>query len=229
MAKQAIRFSVSNQKGFRSATWNCFAQTHKDDFYLACREFKGAMKVSFHETGEWHVGFDEGFLDKNAPKDSPLLVDRFPSKWQEPKELLPGVRLAFRIIVPEYVITVPKKEEKRSLVWIPSPPLGKGVEISIFLTHPEAKVSSWPGANAMGTSLVGKIDLESGKKVWVVYRVIDLPPLMVPTTRVKPTLFRDLIPEELKGQGLRAIGAGEDNYGTWYFRECVVKKVERNK
>jgi hypothetical protein len=229
MPERAIRFSVLKQGRFRSATWKCFAQTRKDDFYLACREFKGAMKVSFHETGKWHSGFDREFLDKKAPKDSRLLIDRFPLKWQEPPELSPGVILALRILVPEYVITVPKKEEKRSLVWIPSPPIGKTVEILIFLTHPEVKVSSWPGANTMGTSLVGKIDLESGKKVWVVYRIIDLPPLKVPSTKGKATFFRDLTPEEEEGRGLRAIGTGKHKDGSVYLRECLVTKVKRHK
>ena len=228
MAEQAIRFSVSNQKGFRSATWNCFAQTHKDDFYLTCREFKGAMKVSFHEIGKWHVGFDEGFLDKNAPKDSPLLIDRLPLKWQEPLELSSGVILALRILVPEYVITVPKKAEKKSLVWIQSPPIGKTVEILIFLAPPEAKVSTWPGERAMGTKLVGKIEFDSGKKIWVVHMVIDLPPLKHPT-RGKATFFRDLTPEEEKGQGLRAIGIGKHEDGSVYLRECSVEELKRSK
>ena len=228
MTKRAIRFSVSNQRGFRSATWNCFAQTQKDDVYLTCREFKGAMKVSFHETGEWHLGFDKTFLDKNAPKDSPLLIDRLPLKWQEPQELSSGIILALRILVPENVITVPKKEEKKSLVWIPSPPIGKTVEILIFLAPPEAKVSTWPGERAMGTKLVGKIELDSGKKVWVVHMVIDTPPLKHPAGG-KATFFRDLTPEEEKGQGLRAIGIGKHEDGSVYLRECLFEELKRSK
>lgn len=228
MAMRAIRFSALKQGRFRSATWNCFAQTRKDDFYLTCREFKGAMKVSFHETGKWHLGFDKEFLDRSAPKNSRLLIDRFPLKWRVPPELSPGVILALRILVPEYVIIVPKKEEKRSLVWIPSPPIGKTVEILIFLTHPEVKVSSWPGANAMGTKLVGKIELDSGKKVWVVHMVIDLPPFKHPA-RGKPTFFHGLTPEDVKGKGLRAIGIGKHEDGSVYLRECLVKRVERDK
>lgn len=228
MTKQAIRFSVLNQRGLRSATWNCFAQTHKDDFYLTCREFKGAMKVSFHEIGKWHLGFDKTFLDKNAPKDSPLLIDRLPLKWREPPELPSGIILALRILVPEYVITVPKKEERKPLVWIPSPPIGKTVQILIYLAHPSVKVSSWPGAKAMGTKLVGKIELDSGKKVWVVHMVIDLPPLKHPT-RGKGTFFRDLTPEEEKGQGLRAIGIGKHEDGSVYLRECLFEELKRSK
>jgi len=228
MAERAIRFSVSNQRGFRSATWKCFAQTHKDDFYLACRELKSAIKVSFHESGKWHVGFDKTFLDEKAPKDSPLLKNRFPSKWQEPQDLSPGVILAFRIVVPELAVTVSIKGRRSSLVWIPSPPIGKAVEIAIFLTYPEARVSTWPGERAMKTRLVGKIDLESGKEVWVVHRVIDLPPLRLPT-RGKGTIFRNLTPEEEKEGGLRALASGKDKYGTWYFLEYPVKKVERKK
>jgi hypothetical protein len=228
MAEQAIRFSVSKQRRFRSATWKIFAQTHKDDVYLTCREFRGAMKVSFHESGKWHLGFDKTFLDKNAPKNSPLLVNRFPLKWQEPQELSPGVILAFRILVPEHVINIPKKEERKSLVWIPSPPKNKAVEIAIFLIHPEVKVSSWPGAKAMGTSLVGNIELDSGKIIWVVNRVIESPPLKHPP-RGKGTFFRNLTPEQEKGQGLRAIGIGEHKDGSWYFRECLVKKLTRKR
>lgn len=198
MPEEAVRFSVSNQRGLRSATWVCFAQTQKDDVYLSCREFRGAMKFSFHEKGKWHLGFDKEFLDRKAPENSPLLRDRFPIKWREPKELYPGIILAIRIIVPEYTITVPKKEERKPLVWVPSPPLKKAVETSILLTNPEAKIASWPGANTLGTSLIGKIELESGRKVWVVHRIIDVPPLRVPSSKAKVTIFRNLTSEEKK-------------------------------
>jgi len=228
MTEQSIRFSVSNQRDLRSATWKLFSPKGKEDFYLACRELRGAIKVSFHQSGRWHVGFDETFLEKEAPEDSPLLDNRYLSKWPEPQELCPGVRLAFRIFVPEAAITVLKKEEEKSLIWIPSPSQGKAIEILIILTLPETKISTWPGAKSMGTSLVGKIDLDSGKKVWAVYRVMELPSLKH-LENGKSTFFGNSSQKDLKGPGLRALIPVEFVDGSMGFLDATIEENAKKK
>lgn len=223
MAKKEIRFSVSNQKGLTSATWVCVSPKGKDDIYLACRELKGAIKVSLHESGRWRVAWDKEFLDKDAPQGSPLLTNRIISNWKEPEELCPGVILAFRILVPDCAIIVPKRIEQKPIFWIPAPPKGWAIEISMFLTYPEAKLTAWPGAGSMKTALVGKIELKNMKKVWVVYREIKLPPIKI-LNGGKARLFGKSEVEGLKTNGLRAILIAADEYGSRCFLESIIKK-----
>jgi hypothetical protein len=203
MPEQAIRFSILNQRGLRSATWICIVKTHKDDFYLKCRELGGDVKVSFHQLERWHIRFEEKFPKKKATEDSSLRNNRFISVWS-PIEIFPGFFRAFTILVPERVINVPKKKENKSLIWIPSPPKGKTIEICILVTLPKAKFTSWPGDKSMGTRFVGKIELDSGKKVWIVYRVIELPSLKH-TESGKPTFFGSSTEQDFKESDLRAL------------------------
>ena len=226
MTKQAIRFSVLSKEGMRSATWICFSAKEKNDFYLACREFKGAMKVSFHESGRFRIAFDKTFLERKAPENSSLLIDRSPIKWSEPNKFCPGVILAFRIIVPEWVVTIPIKNAEKALIWIPAPPKGLAIEIAIFLTYQEATVSSWPGAELMKTALIGKIDLLNKRTVWIVYRVIELPPLKFPTGG-RPIFFGRSSMEDLKKEGVRGILIGVNSDGSAYFFENTIKKIEK--
>jgi len=222
MAKKEIRFSVSNQKGLRAATWVCVRSTTNDNVYLACRELRRPLKVSLHESGRWRVAFNKEFVDKNLPSGSPLSTNRLISKWS-PKELCPGVILAFRILVPECTVTVPKRVERKPIFWIPAPAKGLAIEISIFLINPEAQLASWPGALSMKTSLVGEFELKSMKKVWVVYREIEMPQVRI-RNNGKLVFFRKLTKEELKTNGLRTLLIADDIYGSRCFLEKVIKK-----
>lgn len=226
MSGNDIRFSVRTPEGFRSATWKCFSLKGKDDFYLVCRELKGATKVSFHESGKWHIGFTKAFLEKEVSKDSPLSIDRYTSKWTEPNELSPGVTPVIRIIIPEFAIDVPIREEHKGLFWVPSPPKGMAIEILIFMTNSEARVMSLPDALAKMTSMIGKIDLASGKKVWVVYRVRDFPQFKLPT-KTQATFFKSSPKENVvTGPGLRAIITMVNKDGSRFLVEMPIKKME---
>jgi hypothetical protein len=223
MAKQAIRFSVSNKEGRRSATWICFTPKGKSDLYLACRELKGAMKASFHETGRNYVHFDERFLEEHAPKNSPLSVDRSLLKWDEPKESDQKVIQLFRIVVPERAVTKPISDEEERVFWIPAPSGGFAVEVGIYLTRPPEKVSFLPSTETIKDTLIGTIDLLNRGKVLVTYRVIEFALLKLPEGG-RPWFFGKSSMEGLKRPGVAAIIiAGPDDDGIFSFIECKVK------
>jgi hypothetical protein len=228
MPEDGIRFTVRNNKSLRSATWKCFSSKGKDDFYLACREFRGAMKVSFHKSGKRHIAFDRKFLDREAPNDSPLLVNRFTSQWLEPKELCPGMTLEWRIIIPSWAVNVPIRETDKGHVWIPSPPEGKAIEVSIFLAQPDVRVSSWPGAKAMRAVFVGTFGLASGKKIWIVHRVVEIPATSFPK-KARITFFKSSGGEKaLTEMGLRGIIVGAEKNGSMYFIEVSIEHADIN-
>ena len=70
MPESAIRFTVRNQSGQRAATWKCWSPSGKEDVYVTCRDIHGALKVSLHETGRWHVAYFEGFFEESVLEDS---------------------------------------------------------------------------------------------------------------------------------------------------------------
>jgi hypothetical protein len=80
------------------------------------------------------------------------------------------------------------------------------VEICIFITSPNALVSSWPGKNRMQTKLVGSMLLDNGEKIWVVYRVIELPDFK--DMHGTPRYFKGRSKDDLKGERLRVFAHG---------------------
>ena len=101
MAEQALRFGVcSKSERLRAATWKLWTPLGKADIYLAGRELAGAMKLSLHESDNWHFAYDPRFFEKRMPKDKRTDMGRFIDKWQRPSALAPGVTLALRIVTP---------------------------------------------------------------------------------------------------------------------------------
>lgn len=221
MAEQVLRFSVKSRDGkSRSNSWRCWVPSEsKDDVYLVCRELGQAIKVSFHESGQWHIGFEQLFLDRNAPPDSYLLEDRFVGKWEEPQELPPagsGCWLMFRLIILETALTTPIAPgySLKDGNWIGAPNKGKAREVAIIATGPNTKVSSWPGAKGMGTELVGSIPVKSnGRTIWVVQQEVDMPMPNLGGGQGKTTYFGEANKESLKQDGLKALLFGSDDLG----------------
>jgi hypothetical protein len=90
-SKQSIRFGITDGSGKRAATWNCW--THigggKSDVYLACRSIGYALKVSLHETGDWHIAYSEKFFVENLEALADRPQGRFIDKWTRPREIGP--------------------------------------------------------------------------------------------------------------------------------------------
>jgi hypothetical protein len=78
----------------------------------------------------------------------------------------------------------------------------------------------------MKTALIGKIDLLNKRKVWIVYRVIELPPLKFPSGG-RPTFFGKSSMEDLKRPGVRGILIGVNSDGSAYFFENTIKIIKK--
>jgi hypothetical protein len=195
--------------------------TGKQDIYITCRELGSALKASLHESGRWHVGFLRLFVESNLEVDDPKRNDPYISKWQRPPENHPGITLAYRIFVPTSALNIPiLKPLADSIFHIPAAPKGKAIEIAMFILSPTAKCTSWPGKRGMGAELIGKLRLDNGEAVWLVYHTVDVPQL--PTKSGKLSSFKCRRDADSMDGVLRGLVFGCEDDGSRWIMECAV-------
>ncbi len=219
MPDLAIRFGVFDGAGLRAATWKCWTPPGKEDVYLSCREMGGALKASLHESGAWHVAFDNKFFDANVRQEDKSEKGRFLDKWRAPPPIVPGVQLAFRIVTPWGSVCTPHKEVPE-IAQAPKPAKGMALEFDVLIVDSTIHVSGGLGKNNVNASLVGSYKLPSGRTGWVVYREIPMPALPTQTGGVR--YFDGKTLEDLKDDGLKLLAFGDAPDGSKVIYDFVV-------
>ena len=176
MKRQILRFGIRND-ALRAATWNISSSPSNGEIYVSCRELKGFIKVSLHQSGNWHLGYSDEAFDKYFRTDESIRKDKYIETWPRPRVIADGVTLALRIVTPDSAITTPVENKIKKIVWIPSCSTGYATEIDIIITRLSKDPKSWPGKNGIGTKLVGSYDLQNNETLWVVYWQIPIPDL----------------------------------------------------
>jgi len=179
MAEKSIRFSIWDGNKLRAATWKLMVSPPDSlEIYLINRSLGGDLKISMHESGQWHWSYTmETFKDK-LQDVSGSLDSRFIDTWQRPEETSTGVTVAQRILTPHSAVSIPisKKERRKIDSWIPNAPEQMATDIYIIITdHYKKDDTGWPGKNGMNTSLIGKLELINGGAVWAVSKIVDMP------------------------------------------------------
>jgi hypothetical protein len=226
--EKEICFTVTDDKGKRSATWKCWSQPESgnNDIYLICREIKGAIKTSLHQSGTWRNAFSKEFWDDNFDTFRGNIEDRCLEKWSELNGIQPGIILAFCIVVPYLSINISDGQVKSKIVQVPSPPENKAVEISILITKQNTEMPYWPAKTSLGTNLIGSLVLANGDIVWVVYRFIDEPQienLNEKVIKVDSLFFKNYNIIDLKQNNLHSLVFGERKDGIRVIIEYCVK------
>lgn len=222
MPERSIRFGITDHAGQCAATWKCWTQVRRGrrDVYLACRVLQGNVKLSLHESGRWHVGFDTtrfaSMFEKNSEPPT-----RFAGKWVKPAPLIEGLTLACRVHTPWYAVTIPVSSLDGQVTWIQTAPQGQSIEVVIFLSEPGTLVTGWPGRRSMNTNLVGSIEIDGGGHVWAVHHSI---PLVEPNlqTASAPRYFKGAGEQNLLEEGTRAVVWGDCEDGSVIFFEAPV-------
>lgn len=170
-----VRFAVGSPAGPRSGVWRLWTGTGRSDVYIAARTLGGVVKVSLHESGEWHHAFTKEYA---ADRGSPLLHpdgDRVVERWTRPREFVPGFTMAFMIIVPSTEVTIPGRplpgRYAKDVIWVDPPTQGFATYFRVILSSPEAtsmSTSGWPGRDGMETQLLARTELTNGETLWVV-------------------------------------------------------------
>lgn len=227
MAQRSIRFAIADRAGKRAATWKLWTETGRgqSDVYLACRELGGDLKASLHESGKWHLAFSQSTFEERVEGAITSFSTRFVEKWPRPKELAPGIALAFRIVTPWSAVTSPVADESPGdMVWLPNAPEEKATEVDIFLLGRGAKPDSWPGKRSMNTAFVGSLPLENGETACAVHWVVNMPNLSSSASR-KAQFFKGKTREDIKGEGLRALLIGNEPDGSRVMYDVAVQAL----
>lgn len=222
MPERSVRFGVRNHAGARSSTWKCWSQagSGKTDVYVACRALRGALKLSMHESGRWHIAFDsaqfEGLFDDEMRPES-----RFAKRTHRPAPLAQGVTLGCRVHIPSYGVSIPAPELEKGVVWVPAPDSDKSIEFAVLITDAAVQVTDWPTKRSMGTELAGTFDLDDGSRVWIVHHQVATAEPRLPSSG-SPRYFKGKGEADLDTEGIRGVTWGNAPDGSIVFYEGPV-------
>lgn len=197
----------------------------KSDVYLANRALGKAVKTSFHESGYRQNAFIEYFLRKEGVDEDKILDGRLIDKWHQPVELGKGITLEYRVVIPCSAVTIPMvKGGFPKIQWIPAPAVRQAIEIAIIFTEPETLVTGWPARRSMGTELVGKLELENGSTVWLVYHQVEIPQFGPVQGKVTPFQSGKDVDLSQSDIGIIVLGTAQD--GSRFMMECATEFSE---
>lgn len=210
--EQCLRFCVASRGArLRAASWKLWTPAGKRDVYLAARELGGALKLSLHESGNWHFAYDGEFFEAKVPDAHRKPKGRFIDRWTKPAPLIPGTTLALRLVTPWTALRAGDFPGSKILEVEP-PAEGRAREIGIFLVEPPSAVSGWPGKNKMGTKLIGSYRMVGGSTIWAVHWETACPDFSGIDGR-PATLFNGISRSDISSD-LRAILYGDHEDGS---------------
>ena len=225
MKENYIRFGITDSNKQRAATWKLWTPKLKTDIYLSCRELRGAIKTSMHQSGSWHFGYTKETGSKYFETEEAFYKNQYIEKWPRPKTIGEGVTLAFRIVTPFSAVTTPIEKNEQDIIWIPNCSEGLATEIDIIITQNYEGSDNWPGEKNMGTKIIGSYKLDNGETVWVVYWYIPMPNFSSISGNTFQ-FFKGRNKSELKSNNLKAIIFADENDGSRTLFDCAVDLSE---
>lgn len=210
--EHSIRFGVFDNNGFKSTTWKLWTLSGagKQDIYLACRNVGRIIKLSMHESGQWHLVYMQKSLELFDKEDIPL--SKFPTEFSRPNQFSPGFTLACNIIIPWSSVNILMEKDKNDIVRISKPSEGENIIISIILADDSTKKLGF----ATNINHIGSIPIEGGGLVYAVSNVIASHGFVFPENYTR-TFFKGASEEDLQDEGNRVLAWGFDGNGVITF------------
>jgi hypothetical protein len=135
--RTAFRFAVGEPDGPQSTIWRLWI--HGPDVYIAPRQVGHRWKISFHEGGRCHWGFESEDAGAEAAALGTASTGRFPDVWQLPQPFAAGWIRAFTIVVPMSELRQPLAERKtRDVLWIEPGPSESAISFVLLFGPPGA-------------------------------------------------------------------------------------------
>ena len=213
-----LRFGITDNNGHRAATWTITNPKSKSDIYISCRELRGTIKASLHQSGSWHIGYSKDAAEKYLATDQ----NKYMEIWTRPKPIALGFTLAFRIVTPYSAVTSPLIESSKHIIWIPNCNEGFATEIDLIITSSETVVRNWPGKDKMGTKLIGSFKLVNEETAWLVYWTIPMPDLSGLSGK-QFQFYKGKSKQDLVGGNLRVIIFGQESDDSRTIFDCAIR------
>jgi hypothetical protein len=203
----------------RSGTYIVAGAPTTDDVYITSRHVGAQYKASLHQSGSWRLSI-EPIDPATGEVGSPIGG----STWDRPDPFAPGLTKVFAVLIGGGAIGTPLTPDVEARVrLLDLPPGAAAIQFTVIYAHPDVRGSSWPGANAMRTTLVGRFTLPvSGEDVFVVAHALEELPALEPRS-ASGTLLPGFTADDLRRVAedghLRGIFFGEDDDGTRWFMD----------
>jgi hypothetical protein len=131
--------------GQRSYTWRIRSGAKNPELFVERENLPPAVHLSLHASDEWHM----------------KVRRRGVHRWTKPAEITAGYTRALAIVQPVtvamFALPVPVGAQILKL-----PADAEPTEFDVWIERPGANLQNWPGKNADGTVLVGRIPLAGG-------------------------------------------------------------------
>jgi hypothetical protein len=167
---KAIRFCVGEPAGLRSTVWKIW--THRNDVYLLSRADASQMKVSLHESGACQFSKTSESFARTGKRNSERHMQQWRRRAEYPES---GAVHLFRIIIPQSELRLASVDKKSAtnVVWYPSPPLGYGTYVELWLTPPLDEPPTQP---QFMHDLLDVLPLLNGQYVGITARYLAIEP-----------------------------------------------------
>jgi hypothetical protein len=131
--------------GQRSYTWRVRSGAKNPELFVERENLPPAVHLSLHASGQWHM----------------KVRRRRVHQWRKPAEITPGYTRALAIVQPVAVamFALPAPADAHILKLSAD---AEPTEFDVWIERAGANLQSWPGKNADGTVLVGRIPLAGG-------------------------------------------------------------------
>lgn len=216
--EREVRFGLKRGDQ-RSGTYIIAGTPTTDDVYVMSRHVGVQYKASLHQSGSWRISVEP--IDPATGQVGPPIGGQ---TWTRPQPFAPGLTKAFAVLIPGGAIGTPLTPDVEARVHLYDVPVGaEAVQFTVLYAQPGVRSSTWPGADAMRTTLVGKFTLPiSQERVFVVAHGLETAPTPAPkaaTGQLLPGVSRDDFRRALEEGSLRAVMFGIDDDGTAWFMD----------
>ena len=168
--RKELRFCVGEPAGLRSTVWKIW--TNRNDVYLSSRTIASQMKISLHKSGACQFSKTSESFARTGKRNRGRHMERWQRRAEYPES---GAVHLFRVILPQTELRLASVEAKpaKDVVWYPSPPLGYGAYIELWLTPPLDEPPTQP---QFIHDLLGVLPLSNGQYVGTTVRYLEIEP-----------------------------------------------------
>jgi hypothetical protein len=161
-----IRWASGSPDGPRSLTWQVIGARNSDDVYVGARGMMHTQKLSLHESGVWRWAYTQPAAQRYLPPGADALIQRY----TETDPIAQGWRHCARIRTPSTTFCPafdePRPKDRQPILFFGAPDSPVHLEYHVFIGDAGA-----PTINVESAFAVGRMQLTSGKWVWIIGKV----------------------------------------------------------